>query len=422
MTPAAEKTFKVNSITNVWYNSTSINEIIPNTDESWEKYRIRRPKTFISLLAVLCLGLFASNVVQQVFFKRMADDIPTAPYFLLVVCSVMFVIIFGFGMFVRWIVDMVKLKRSQPNIALQHLIGVRFPRTTTGHGWLMAIGFADSINGMILIFSAAKTPAMLHPILQQAVLYTFVASYLLRTRRLHLVTFGLDSLSTFITTAGIAVSLIPFFQTIAGDPSSINTAAAWPLVFLAGVIPGAVMNVIQEKGTAKLKNKSDFDYLHLLTWVSIYQVVTDLLLFWSNFVNPASNIHNLADLGRAFDKGFACLAKYDIRVNGTVVGNCQHAALDTTAFLGGYVGTYVFSAFVINLSSSILTAITNAPVVPAVTLVFFLLGTDKVTWHIGIAVPLMLVGAVVQLFSDKYRDKRFLESELQEDEEERLIH
>jgi hypothetical protein len=392
----------------------------PLDGESLASFRFRRPGLYNTVLGLLCFGLFCSNVVQGVFFKRMADDIETAPYFLLLFCSTLFVLVFGSTMVVRWVLDIIKNKLANSQLLFKELLENTVQRTRVSHAWLAIIGVLDSINGLILLFAASRTAPMLHPILAQAVvLLTYISSYLLRTRRLKLVTFGLDSLATTITMAGVCVSIIPIFVAIANNPTSITSSAIWPLVFLAGVIPGAIMNVVQEKATSKIKNAPDFDYLHMLTWVSIYQVITDVVLFWSNFVNPGVPIHNLGDLGNAFDQGFACLGGKEIIVNGTIAGNCHYAALDTTMFVSGYVGTYVFSAFTINLSSSILTAMTNAPVTPAVDLVFWLAGMDKITWHIALAIPLMLVGAIIQAFSDNYRDKQ--QAQVEADETTNLL-
>jgi hypothetical protein len=398
-----------------------VRSVGPDANEKLEEYRTRRPYLYNTCLTFLCIGLFISNVVQGVFFKRMADDVPTAPYFLLLFCSVMFVLIFGFAMIIRWFIDIINLKRSYKDWNIQEVIKVPIERVRVRHYWLAIIGFLDSVNGLILLFAAAKTPPMLHPILGQAiVLITFIAVYLFRTRKIILATFALDSLATLITMGGVMISLIPVFIAISNNPSAVTTSAIWPLVFLMGIILGAIMNVVQERATLNIKHLQTFDYLHMLTWVSIYQVITDLSLFWTNFINPSANIHNLQDLGAAFDKGFACLGSREIMVNNTIVGNCHHAPIDTGLFISGYIGTYVFTAYTINFSSSILTAITNAPVVPVVTLIFFLAGMDQFTWHVGIAIPIMMTGAIFQGISDHLRDKKEA-NECNNDEDVQLL-
>jgi len=185
--------------------------------------------------------------------------------------------------------------------------------------------------------------------------------------------------------------------------SSLGTSAIWPIVFLIGFVPGALMNVVQERAS---KGKRNLDYLHLLAWVSVYQVITDICSFWVNFAVPDTDITNFRDFGGMLDDGFGCFFGRDIMVNGTIRGNCKMAAVDTSLFVAGYVGTYAFTALILKMASSIFFILSNAPVAPATAIIFFIVGMDHLTWFNGVALPIMLIGVVIQLVSDFLSSKQ----------------
>lgn len=402
-------------------NSTEVPEVqIPLPSEqvdTWVVFKTKRPVLYAFLLVLVCLLSFVSNTMQGVFFKRMADDIPTGPYFLLVFCSAMFVVVFFAAMFIRdaahWIYRrLVKLRNGKEVPPVE--------RSYVSHLHLFIIGALDSVNGLILLYAAHPTAAALHPILAQSTIpFTFVFSYVLMRSQFTIKFFCLELLSTVIVSVGVLVSLVPVFVAIASDPSAVGSSAIWPIIFVTGFIPGALMNVVQEKYS---KRKENLDYLHLLGWVSAYQILTDAFFFWSNFVVPATNVQNFADLGGMVDKGFGCLVGHEILVNGTSKGNCKMAALDTALFVGGYVGTYTFTALMLKMASSIFYILSNAPVAPMTDVIFFIFGMDKINWATGVAIPIMLVGVIVHMLVDYYKSKTIVSKQQQEETEEEKTH
>ena len=372
----------------------------------WASYKVKHPYIYFIIFIFSCLGLFVINTVQGVFFKRMADDFPTAPYFVLVFCSASFVIVFFVMMVIRYILNLLYCK----------LRSVDFPKYNyVGHGWLMLIGLLDSLNGLILLFAAHKTPASLHPILPNITIpFTFVMSYILIRQKFRLKHFFGDMVSSFIVLVGVLISIIPVFIDIAHNPDSVKTSAIWPIIFILGILPGALMNIVQERAS---KDVEKLDYIHLNGWVSVYQLVCDFLFFWANFVFP-TNIHNLGDLGSAFDKGFQCLGGINVITNGTVIGNCHMAAIDTSVFVSGHVGTHLFSALLLRMSSSIFISLVNVFVSPMAEFIFFIVGMDKITWYVGAALPIMMIGIIFNTIVDYFKAKSDSQDEKRKEVEE----
>jgi hypothetical protein len=116
--------------------SQSLASLKPLDGESLASFRARRPGLYNTVLGLLCFGLFCSNVVQGVFFKRMADDIETAPYFLLLFCSTLFVLVFGSTMVVRWVLDIIKNKLINSHLLFNELLKTTAQRTRVSHAWL----------------------------------------------------------------------------------------------------------------------------------------------------------------------------------------------------------------------------------------------------------------------------------------------
>lgn len=363
------------------------------TLHEWAEYKVNNPCIYWIMFIMSCLGLFVINTVQGIFFKRMADDIPTAPYFILLICSIAFVVVFFAMMIIRYIYHKLNYKFRNVTAPVYNYVG---------HGWLVVIGVLDSLNGLILLFAAHPTPASLHPILPNITIpFTFVMSYILIRQKFRFKYFLGDFVSAIIVLIGVLISIIPVFIEIAHNPDSVKSSAIWPIIFILGILPGALMNIVQEKAS---KNITNLDYLHLNMWVSFYQVICDLILFWANFVFP-SNIHNLGDLGTAFDKGFQCLVGIDIVKNGTVVGNCKMATLDMSVFIVGYVGTYLFSAILLRMASSIFISLINVFVTPMSEFMFFVIGMDKITLYTGLSLPVMMLGIILNTIVDYFKTR-----------------
>lgn len=362
--------------------------------EDWKSFKIRRSIIYYLLLLFCCFGLFASNTIQGIFFKRMSDDVPTGFYFLLTFCSAIFVVIFTIA----------TIARNLFNYVMKRALGKETgPKDYVSHKELMLLGFLDSINGLILLSAAHQTAAAFHAILPQSMIpLTFVFSFVIIRNKFILKFFIMDFVSALVVALGVLVSLIPVIIELFKNPSSWGTSVVWPLVFLAGFIPGSLMNVFQERFT---RDKANLDYLHLLNWVSIYQVITDICFFWVVFVIPGSNINNLRDFGGMLDSGFSCLAGKDIIIDGAVKGNCKMAALDLSVFVLGYVGTYIFTAIILRMASSIFLILANAPVNPITAVIFFIVGMDSMNWYNGASIPIMIVGVAIHISSDFYKTK-----------------
>ncbi|EFC46799.1 predicted protein [Naegleria gruberi] len=480
------------------------------SDVGWATFKTNHLVLYFIILTLCCVGLFVSNCVQGVFFKKMADDMPSGPYFILVTCSASFVVVFGVCLVVRDVYekylevhinafigkvykkflmrrkalrngkhqenssllkgDSVSSGLDQSNSSLNALENEQesndveeiekkpVKRGRLSHRSLFVIGALDSMNGLLVLFAAHATPAALQPILSQsAVPMTFVMAYILihlpimlkkrpfsenKSYWKHtLKFFSLELLAALIVLAGVIVTLIPVFIKIANDPKSMDGSVFWSLIFLVGIIPGSLMSVVQELYS---KQHQKLDYLHLLLWVSIYQIVVDASSFWFNMVVPGVGIHNLSDLGNMFDRGFGCLFNQNqtspignyTNLNQTFqfsnysssnttqptsLDGCGMASLDTFVFIMGYVGTYAFTAILLKMTSSITLILINSFVAPATDILFFILGMDEFSWYTGGAIVIITVGVLIQIGSDYFKEKSAKLLESKEESEKEMI-
>jgi drug/metabolite transporter (DMT)-like permease len=205
------------------------------------------------------------------------------PFFVLSSASFSFVVIFG-------VLTLVSAAFGAVTID-----DIRFPQ------WqLFLIGLFDAFNGVLIVYSSpsSRTPPFLQAILGNFLIpLTIIFRLILLRKRPQLI----KLICAAVVFLGLVLSLIPVITGMdASDSSSYlnqNSAARilWPMCFMLGFVPAAVMNVVEEKS---LKDKRNVNMFYLLFCSSSYQLITVFAFFWTDLIphfGYTSNIHEFGE-------------------------------------------------------------------------------------------------------------------------------
>lgn len=220
-------------------------------------------------------------------------------YFVLSFASLCFVIIFGLGTLIIRIFSPGELGETEK----------RFP-----HRLLFLVGLCDALNGLLVVFASkgSRTPPYLQAILGNfliplTVLFRFV---LLQKRPTRLKLF-----CAVVVVVALFICLIPtIFPSV--DPKAEKTKyethgvsrVLWPIIFMLGFLPAAIMNVLEEKGV-KMESRSSRKGVNLvffLFWTSTYQLLCVALFFWADILPWYGNVDNIREFGRNWWYGIQC--------------------------------------------------------------------------------------------------------------------
>ncbi|XP_064389976.1 crt homolog 2-like isoform X2 [Halichondria panicea] len=208
------------------------------------------------------------------------------PYFVLSSASISFVIIFGTCLLVilsvQLLLNRLCKERRFRFITVEN--DLLFPQ------WqFMLIGFFDALNGVLVVFASppTRTAPFLQAILSNsAIPLTILFRFLILRKRPTL----LKLLCACAVVAALVFSLIPVVAQFDDNSKGGNaqffaqptlSRIIWPLVFMIGFVPAAVMNVIEEKS---LKDTRTVNLFYFLFWTSLYQLVSVGVLFWVDVV------------------------------------------------------------------------------------------------------------------------------------------
>jgi drug/metabolite transporter (DMT)-like permease len=330
------------------------------------------------VLMVLVTASIILQISQTILFKYTIDSNPSTPYFVLMTCSIAFVIIFGvlyvLSLGYRW---MSKISQTP-----------KFTNEPTpkeiGHNGLIKLGVCNAVNGILFSPSTKHTPGSIQSLVMASIIpFTVIASFVFLGRRYQLK----HLLSVFVVMGGVVVAVVPSVVSAVSHPEQFHFSL-WSLVFLIGVIPGALVNVIQEKYTHSKK----FNVFRLLMWQSIYQTITVALNVSWNFVPETGlPIRSWQELWFHFVDGFKCWA-HENNTSGCHPG----FGLFTLLFVFNYVALYYVTAIIIKKYSSTLVSVTSAPVSPITMVIYYLLNIRKETlnWSVWVSLPIVIVGAI----------------------------
>jgi hypothetical protein len=215
------------------------------------------------------------------------------PFFVLSSASFSFVVIFG---------ALTLLSAAFGAVTADDL---RFPQ------WqLFLIGFFDALNGIMVVYSAPpnRTAPFLQAILGNFLIpLTILFRLILLRKRPQLI----KLICAIVVFLALLLSLVPV---IAGmedgsggkdDYLQQKTIARvlWPLCFMFGFIPAALMNVIEEMS---LKDKRNVNMFYLLFCSSFYQLVCVFAFFWTDLIPGFGYTNSIHGFGENYQYALYC--------------------------------------------------------------------------------------------------------------------
>jgi len=214
-----------------------------------------------------------------------------------------------------------------------------------------------------------------------------------------------------ITIFGILVSLTPVFVNF----KLTDFQFYWPVIFLLGNVPGVLMNVIEE--WVFRDTKQQFDNIYLLAWESLYQLVTVMVLFWTDLIPGFGTSESFSQWVTEINDGFACFFTPNLTENDT----CQYCLLLGLIFTAAYCFSYIFGAVMMKNVSAISNAMVSV-IAPTVAVFFWICFPSLNKWanpehpehsplEVGtqlVALPIIIIGIILYR---KEEEKQVIEKE-----------
>lgn len=220
--------------------------------------------------------------------------------------------------------------------------------------YLALIGVFDALNGFCIVYnsSTSRISGPLQSILTQTIIiFTVIFTKLILSKNP-----SAKQLSGIvIVLIGIFIALIPTWTSVYDGDEHV-TASKWyyPVFFIFGCIPGALMNIVMEKLQKKFRIETDQDFsaLYLQAIESVYQFIFFIAFFWLDIIPIFGTSHNITEWSNSLSSGFTCF--FNIAGN---TERCQYNAIFGCMFMISYTATYIFSTFTTQYGSANLLAI-----------------------------------------------------------------
>ncbi|XP_065830444.1 crt homolog 2-like [Oscarella lobularis] len=195
---------------------------------------------------------------------------------------------------------------------------------TFPQGRLFWIGFCDALNGLIVIFAGSpeRTNVSLQGKLGNSMIpLTIILRFLVLKKKPNVLQF-VAAVGVFLA---IFFCLIPSFASMdppqacdgsnvtneknnstAGGSESLAGRILWPLCFVLGLVPAALMNVLEERSLQGRHRRSQINLIFLLFCTSCYQLLTSLALFWADIIPGFGMSDDIKTFGENYYFGLSC--------------------------------------------------------------------------------------------------------------------
>ena len=204
-----------------------------------------------------------------------------------------------------------------------------------------------------------------------------------------------QSVSVIVIIVGVLINVVPTIFNL--DESGINGRGHqtkfnqffWVCVFIASFIPAAFMNVY---GEVVLK-KNEIKLEVFLFWTSLYQVLTDLTLFWLDIIPGFGSSSGVGEFGSHLKNGFIDTA---------------HSPQFAIMFIGFYCISYIGSNGLIrNSEGATWSAIVGIFTSPICVMFWFLFKEKPFSWdpHFPTYGICAVVGTIIMTAGSYYYNK-----------------
>lgn len=322
------------------------------------KRRLMSPKVRNILIAVLnVLTNVVMNVTLPVYAGTM-DEVGGDAFVLLMNTSFTVSILFAL------MTLFVKYTKLDPKASL---------RPTSSWKVLFAMGLFTTLNGILLVTASPpnRTPPYLQGILASTVIpYTVVFRLLILRKGISTV----RALCTCVVLVGLFITTEPQMWGLDnsgednGPTPSTLQRILWPLCFTLGFLPIGLSNVFCEKELQKDEGES----LGFITWTNIFQFLTMVFFFWTDFLPGFGMSHSAGDFFTKFQKGMTCLF--------SSADSCRGLSGKAWIFYFGYCFGNLFQFLLIQYAEgSVFAVIVQAMVTPIVTVFWTLFNYNQDT-------------------------------------------
>jgi len=287
------------------------------------------------LWANLLFGFLAvaGQVGQNVSLPLWVDSTNSMPgelkvdsYFVVSFASLSFVIIFGLGTLFLIVFKPGTIGETER----------KFPQKL-----LAQVGICDGLNGLLVVFASSgkRTAPYLQAILGNFIIpLTILFRFAILKKKPTLI----KLICGILVVVGLFICLLPTIFPSIGHSSSGSSGGAtgvgkvlWPMCFMLGFVPAAVMNVIEEK-SLKLQSRGagkGVNIVFFLFMTSLYQLLTVGAFFWADVIPNFGNVKNVKQFGKNYWFGLRCF-----------FGGANCSATTGTrgaVFIGMYVLSYI---------------------------------------------------------------------------------
>jgi len=219
---------------------------------------------------------------------------------------------------------------------------------------------------------------------------------------------------------GAFYAMIPLFKHYHdGDAQTENGEWWWPLIFVLGQLPAALMNIIQEKTQKDFhqETKARFSVIYFQFGESFYQLLSFSCLFWFDLLPNYGNADgNLSNFNELFKLGFQCFfgAESAVQMPGgdRCSGYCGGLGI---LFICFYVMNYLFCTELTNYDSANYASIMSG-LSPVLVMTFWYAFPSVNEWGQGTpyslgsldgifnitALPIVIIGIILYKKFDKH--------------------
>lgn len=250
------------------------------------------------------------------------------PYFVLSFSSLAFVVVFGLSTAVSFLSFPKSVNRDT----------LMFPQ------WQMfLVGLFDALNGVFIVYASppVRTAPFLQAILGNFLIPLTIVFRLLIIRKRPTL---LKLCCAAAVLVGLIIALIPIMQGDNFDPQDKEAwlqqpkaaRILWPLCFVVGFIPAALMNVFEEKG---LQDNRKVNLLYYLFWINFHQLWVTALLFWVDIIPRFGTSNDVHQFGDSYWFALKCF------FGGAGCGSS--AGIRGTVFISMYILSYISQGLLI---------------------------------------------------------------------------
>lgn len=281
------------------------------------------------------------------------------------------------------------------------------------HAQALALsGFCNALNGILIVYAspAKRTPPLIQAVLQNCgVLFSVPFSKaVLGDRKRYVAAEPLRAAAIVVAAVGVAIA--PTVASLASGDATAGLGGAdslaWIAVYVAGLAPNAMLNVLQQLYFLRTGMLADAVPAHevrrgtlrALMFANFMQPLAYAALFWIDVLPWFGKSGSLGEFARVTADGLAC--SVGLTASAAPGSACPAATPAWAwAFMGAYVVAY-FGGAVLNKESATFNMLCLVVVTTATALIWEIPGTNPnpnntPLWSVLVSLTLSLVGSAL---------------------------